>query len=65
MPKKKSRYKPPAHPPSYYSLVEIQTLIESGSVVVNPDAALDALKDFGWKSNDILRAIQRLVPRTS
>jgi len=32
-------------------------------VIVNPDAVLDALKDFGWKSDDILRAIQKLRPQ--
>ena len=61
MPKKKARFKPPTRPTSYYELAEIKTLAQTpGAVVIRPDAALDALSQFGWEGDDVLRAIGRL-----
>ncbi len=62
MPKKKRRYRPPARPSGYYRLEEIRALIQAGAAYVNPDAALDAMREFGWETDDVLRAVSRLKP---
>lgn len=47
---------------SYYTLVEVLSLIDKGRVLITPNAQRDANQLFGWKRRDIIDVYRKLMP---
>jgi hypothetical protein len=46
-----------------YPLKKVRLLIDEDKVVIRENALQSALADFGWKVDDILKALKKLQPR--
>lgn len=56
--KKKKQIAPSSK--SYYPLDEVKELVSQGKVLIEPNALITALRDFGWETEDILDALSKL-----
>jgi len=47
----------------HYALRDVKTLIKTGRIQINSDAASDAFNDFGWRTEDMKKCLLKLNDR--